>query len=50
MQEPLDMDIKDEVLTDDDHPRPGTLAKKVRTYNYVYGSGPQSKKVLNTFS
>ena len=39
------MEIKDEVLTDDDHP--GTLTKKVRTYNYVYGSGPQSKKVKN---
>ena len=49
MQEPLDMDmdIKDEILNDDDPGRQGTLTKtaKVRSYKYVYGSGPGAKKV-----
>ena len=49
MQEPLatDMDIKDEILTDDEK-RDGVYMTKngrVRNTNYVYGSGPGSKKV-----
>ena len=52
MQEPLatDMDIKDEILTDDEK-RSGVYitkngrVRKDRTTNYVYGSGPGSKKV-----
>ena len=54
MQEPLatDMDIKDEILTDDEK-RSGVYitkngrVRKDRTTNYVYGSGPGSKKVLS---
>ena len=52
MQEPLatDMDIKDEILTDDGERSGVYLTKngrvrKDRTTNYVYGSGPGSKKV-----
>ena len=50
MQEPLDMDmdIKDEILNDDNPGRGnGTLTNtaKGRSYKYVYGSGPGAKKV-----
>ena len=54
MQEPLatDMDIKDEILTDDEKRSGVYLTKngrvrKDRTTNYVYGSGPGSKKVIS---
>ena len=46
------MDIKDEILTDDEKRSGVYLTKngrvrKDRTTNYVYGSGPGSKKVLS---
>ena len=43
------MDIKDEILTDDEKRSGVYMTKngKVRNTNYVYGSGPGSKKVLS---